>query len=57
MSRDVWCVYRCPRIKRGEIPHSEVLMTSGYATAEEAMNAANAMKRDDPAHSYTVGLS
>ena len=53
----MWTVYRCPRLRRGEAPHDETPAATGFATPGEAMDAANAMKRADPAHSYTVGAS
>jgi len=51
-----WAVYRCDRIKRGQMPTGETLV-SGHLTPGEAMDKANRLKRVDPAHSYTVGAA
>jgi hypothetical protein len=49
-----WAVYRGDRLKRGETPRNEV-MVAGFLSLSEAMDAADARKRSDPAHTYTVG--
>ena len=49
-----WTVYRADRIKRGQAPQNETLV-SGHFSASEAMDEANRLKRSDPAHSYSVG--
>jgi len=51
-----YAVYRCDRIKRGQAPTGEVAVAV-RASAGEAMAAANACKRADPAHSYVVGAA
>jgi len=51
-----WAVYRCDRIRRGETPQNETLV-SGHLTPSEAMDEANRLKRADPAHGYTVGAA
>ena len=49
-----WAVYRADRIKRGQAPQNETLV-SGHLSASEAMDGANRLKRSDPAHYYSVG--
>ena len=50
-----YAVYRCDLLGHGNrIPKNEI-MISGHVTLIEAMNAANAAKRKDRKHSYTVG--
>lgn len=50
----MWIVYKCDRIQRGHRPINEVEVCR-RATASEAMDEANRLRRGDPAHSYMVG--
>lgn len=50
----MWFVYKCDRIKRGERPINEIKVAE-LATASQAMDEANRLRRGDPIHSYTVG--
>lgn len=49
-----FAVYRCDRIKRGQTPQNETPVAV-RASASEAMDLARSLRRDDTAHSYTVG--
>ena len=49
-----YSIYKCDLIKLGCTPQNEVKVASGFATASEAMEAANAMKRADRANSYMI---
>lgn len=51
----MWNVYRCDRIRRGQAPQNEMEYETGFATAGEAMDRANELRRADPRHSYIVG--
>lgn len=51
----MWTVYQCDKIKRGQTPQNERAVATGFNTPGEAMDYANALKRADSAHSYTVG--
>lgn len=51
-----WAVYRGDRLRRGETPRNEVLV-SGHLSLDEAMEEANRMKRLDGAHTYAVGAA
>jgi hypothetical protein len=51
-----WAVYRCDLIRRGQtVNRDSEQMISRHATAGAAMVAANAAKKADRSHSYTVG--
>lgn len=52
---EIFTVYRCDRIRRGQSPQNEVIAETGFATAGEAMDRANELRRADRDHSYTVG--
>jgi len=49
-------VYRCDLLTRGATPKNETLVAV-RASAGEAMDEANRIKRSDPAHSYVVALA
>lgn len=49
-----WAVYKCAKLKLGQMPSDEVFV-SGHLTASEAMAEANRLKAADRRHSYLVG--
>lgn len=52
---DIWAVYRCKKLKRGEVPSREAFI-SAHESASKAMDKANELAKADKLHSYTVGL-
>ena len=56
MTNMPYTVYRCDRIKRGCQPENEVPVEH-HLTFNEAADAANAFRRADPRHSFTVGMN
>ena len=50
-----YIVYRCDLIGFRQAPHSEVEVAR-RSTFDDAADLATAMKRDDTAHSYTIGI-
>jgi len=52
---DLWSVYECDLIKRGQRPQNERLVETGFATPGAAMDRANALKRANRTSSYVVG--
>lgn len=47
-------VYRCDKLKRGQYPQNEHLVST-HPTTRAAIEEANRLARLDPAHSYVVG--
>lgn len=52
---DIWSVYECDLIRRGQSPQNERLIETGFATAGVAMDRANELKRANRGSSYVVG--
>lgn len=55
--RDIkWAVYRRERLTtRDSAEDTEVMVSTGFATAMQAMDEANRLRRLDRNHSYLVG--
>ncbi|MCR9060614.1 MAG: hypothetical protein NXI02_24980 [Rhodobacteraceae bacterium] len=51
-----WIVYRCNRMKPGELPTNEAEVDRAV-TASEAMELADGFRRKDLKHSNTVGAA
>lgn len=56
MTNMPFTVYRCDKIKRGETSQNEVAVEN-FLTFNEAADAANAFRRANPRHSFTVGMN
>ena len=56
MTNMPFTVYRCDKIKRGETSQNEVAVEH-FLTFNDAADAANAFRRANPRHSFTVGMN
>ena len=56
MTNMPFTVYRCDKIGRGETSQNEVAVEH-HLTFNNAADAANAMRRANPAFSFTVGMN